>query len=762
MSNSENSHSDSEVKCPTIVQKFNLDWLKNPIYNFAKRIKKKDQNGVSSKDDKGQQLYDDTKFYCSYCKKSIVCEKFNRHYSQTMKHIKETPIDLRSDEQNSFLANCQLSGKKKALGDLKNQQPSVSSALKVVQKGHNVKMQIKFKLAMFLIQNHLPFIFIEELLQLLRDLRNTKQLIPASNLKVDRKEMASLSKEGISAYYKQNIIQSTRSQPFGMILDEAKDSTGKKYLLVMIRTLNVENMMFEEQVHSLIQMKEESTGQAIYDLLKENILNDQETKHYLTGICTDGASNMRSTGKLSMFSLLSKENPSVWSFHDVAHCLHLTCKYTLKHLPINIMQFLLKISSKFSRSSQIRAAYKTFQEKNKLVQHEILRLIPTRWGSAEMFVERLLEQWEGLKAFMSQALIDSLEIDLEDEQLDIESDEEETGEEILEPINNRELFIFAWDEKNNVKQYLQFLHVLLEAINYRNKLFQGEQIMVLDVSDQLKGLIGTLCRFILKKDSSDYSLQTLKQIFFERVGGKARQKISKWYDKEQFKSNEEFLNYLKTRYGDILDLKKIAKASEWAHNCMRIVFESLFRLFNYIPFFDPVLVSLKCLNFEDQTIESWQYFAKRFSHVVSNKDPKFIREVESFITDKEIDKIFKINQLNVLKTWKAIREKGQYQTICKLTFFLLVLPISSVSVERAFKDLKLIKNSKRNRLVTESIESLLLTKKKEGLHEDLENIIQFYENKENNKPEMLRQKTRDAKDEIQMNEQENDKVFVFF
>ena len=50
----------------------------------------------------GNTIYDENKYFCSYCDKVLGCEKLNRNHITTLKHIKETPLDLRSQEQKNF------------------------------------------------------------------------------------------------------------------------------------------------------------------------------------------------------------------------------------------------------------------------------------------------------------------------------------------------------------------------------------------------------------------------------------------------------------------------------------------------------------------------------------------------------------------------------------------------------------------------------------------------------------------------------------
>ena len=87
-------------------------------------------------------------------------------------------------------------------------------------------------------------------------------------------------------------------------------------------------------------MKEGSTVESIYRMVKKEVLHKDNTCANLMGPCSDEASNLRSNGPNSLVALLNKEFPYIWSFHDVSHRLNLVCKKSLEILPKDISEFL--------------------------------------------------------------------------------------------------------------------------------------------------------------------------------------------------------------------------------------------------------------------------------------------------------------------------------------------------------------------------------------------------------------------------------------
>ncbi len=66
-----------------------------------------------------------------------------------------------------------------------------------------------------------------------------------------------------------------------------------------------------------------------------------------------------------------------------------------------------------------------------------------------------------------------------------------------------------------------------------------------------------------------------------------------------------------------------------------------------------------------------------------------------------------MKRVSPLETWKNLED--EYPTLCTLARALMVLPCSTVAVERAFSSLKNIKIPKRNRLTVQNLEACLLT-----------------------------------------------------
>ena len=596
-------------------------------------------------------------------------------------------------------------------------QVTIEKAQSAIKTKKEKELSVKFKLILFLIENNLPFSMIEPLLNLFSSLNKTHELKICPSLKFHRNYASLIYKDGISQYLRQELIQRMKNFPFSLGMDEAKDSAGKKYLLIMTRFLNRETFLYESYLHSLIHLVESSTGENLNSILKEKVLTDFQIKKKFLGLASDGAANFRGNGADSLISKLSNELPYLWHIHDVSHCLNLVSKHSIATLPTEVFQFVHNVTSAFSRSDYLREKLKKVKETSSKKELHIFRFSETRWGSARECLGRILERWNELRVLFgenSEAVCQN-----EEDNSALESEDSiwkdcftlfhdsavKSNKEIK--INNDLQKVF--DETNSIKQYLQMTYQILDILMKMNIEFQSEQISIKDFRRKMKGLILEFTDYILiEKNYGSYQLEELYQIFKPE---KIRNKNREWYDPLYHKTWQNFVSYLKLRDNSI-DYEKILNLEEWCLNIMRLIHECVIRLLHYIPLQDIVLVTLdKCLRLTEVKIDDWLFLAQRFPNIIEKeKLPLFIKEVDKIKREEElINEIKSSNKNNLMDIWKDIFHQKTYPLLSNLALALLSLPVSTVFVERCFKTMKTIKNTKRNKLLPESLEAVLLS-----------------------------------------------------
>ena len=134
-----------------------------------------------------------------------------------------------------------------------------------------------------------------------------------------------------------------------------------------------------------------------------------------------------------------------------------------------------------------------------------------------------------------------------------------------------------------------------------------------------------------------------------------------------------------------------------------------------IPFESQVFEDIKILSIKNFTTTRWLDVCKRHPNVIFERENELIiNELNSFEFRFEQGEFNNLPNKNdssyIIKLWLEFKE--DYPLMFELASALLVLPYSSVNVERLFSNVKVFKTSKRNRLNIVSLESSLLTVKR--------------------------------------------------
>ena len=131
-----------------------------------------------------------------------------------------------------------------------------------------------------------------------------------------------------------------------------------------------------------------------------------------------------------------------------------------------------------------------------------------------------------------------------------------------------------------------------------------------------------------------------------------------------------------------------------------------------LPYNNEVINLSQIVFFEQEfSAEKWLRLKDLFPNIIktTKKRDEFVRETEKmeYNYQKIKSKYFNpTHDLSYIEVWNHLQTT--YPNMYDLARALIVLPYSSVSVERIFSSLKSIKTPKRSRLTTENLESCLL------------------------------------------------------
>ena len=86
--------------------------------------------------------------------------------------------------------------------------------------------------------------------------------------------------------------------------------------------------------------------------------------------------------------------------HGTYACPHISAEKGADSLPVSAFAFLVEVFFYFRKSSHRQHRFSEFQVELEVDEQKMLKRVSTRWLSIGRCLERLLKNWDPLKAFL--------------------------------------------------------------------------------------------------------------------------------------------------------------------------------------------------------------------------------------------------------------------------------------------------------------------------------------------------------------------------
>jgi hypothetical protein len=245
-------------------------------------------------------------------------------------------------------------------------------------------------------------------------------------------------------------------------------------------------------------------------------------------------------------------------------------------------------------------------------------------------------------------------------------------------------------------------------------------------------------------------------------------------------SPEELLDHFLTVFESHIELKSLSKvnALKVCKHFQEFILAAMKKFKETLPFDDPVLMHISALDPNLSSNEDWVSLAKRFPNIIpSGTFEKFFDEASNWMTDieklkkmradhvklvkikqAESDEPIQVNRFDAVSFFMNDNLKEKYPQITKLARAVLTLPHSGANVEKAFSQLKLIKDEKRNRLGNDTLQSLMMAKINRYDLENSEILHKVYEYNQGKSLTRKRKHSQIASSEAEMSEGGNSNI----
>ncbi|XP_074027797.1 zinc finger protein 862-like [Leptinotarsa decemlineata] len=235
---------------------------------------------------------------------------------------------------------------------------------------------------------------------------------------------------------------------YSLIIDETTDISTKKSMAVIIRFHD--NVSIKDRFLGLIEV-ENGTAKGLFETVLKLLKDNNITIENMTGLGADNCSVMMGH-KVGVQTKFREINPKIIVMGCICHSLHLCASAAAVKLPKSVEEFLRKIINHFSNSTKRIEGFKEYLEFLKIKPLKLLKTSQTRWLSLQAAVERVLQSWDALKLYFTNAVF---------------TDDLRITSQILENLKTP---IY--------KIYFSFLSYALGYVNTLNKEFQSETCKV--------------------------------------------------------------------------------------------------------------------------------------------------------------------------------------------------------------------------------------------------------------------------------------------
>jgi hypothetical protein len=613
----------------------------------------------------------------SFCKKLLMHKNSKNHknaYSYYIKcKVNNTSVNKINTcniftsykkQKNSKLSKNFFNNNKKNINNTSSSNFNYEMKKKINENIKNINLfncsKQNFTIIIWMIQNNIPLFKLSSLHKLIKVVSNDKSLIFFShNSSVNIKEYMSI----LNKNHKDSLINSfEKYKYFSIMVDDSIDISTINHMSIFIKYID---NSFTIRTNFLALKEIGDKGAASYNLfnilisvLKEFNLNFKS----LVAFCGDGTRNI-SGNKKGLLNLIKQNNPYLIGVHCYAHQFNLIIKSLfIKNVELcEIKNKIYKIIKYINSSENRLSLFHNIQNNlfSNIKKKKIILPIEIRWSSMYNSLQSIIENYLVIKLFFKQ----------------LNKNKNVNKEEIIE-------FIKIFDDSEFIRKIL-VLESILRVMNQGIQSFQKENI---NIDDGIKIIFDTktklknLSNIEMIKNIQQKMETTVKNIdkneLYLKIENQIEENVNFIFENIniRFNKKEDLLEKIIT----IFDPKKI---KEYLNNSE----------VNYKQTFISIIQKFKPIFFENNYNDKYEDFRL------------FIESISSCIN------LFK-NSTEVCKYVLSKSTLGNCITIIRLAQIFLLIPVTTVAVERGFSCLNTIKSKKRNNLNQTSLNTLMMIK----------------------------------------------------
>ena len=499
-------------------------------------------------------------------------------------------------------------------------------------------------------------------------------------------------------YLHQQLLEDLCQSKYSLIVDNSTIA-GKNICAIEVRYVKY-NIISEQAVESSITnrvvglkyLEDSSSGETIYKILKERLINLNELiQENLVGVTHDRGSNLTGS-RIGMMAYLKKNeyrDKMLLDFNDPCHSIHNAIRKSLDSLPEDVMNFIEKIHTHFSKSPQRVSLLMKLQQNEGQKELNLVHYLENRWLSLGLSLERLLTIWPSLKIYMEKPNPPGIN------------------------VTDHKLFKTAFaDQSFHIR--IIFLSSIVKKVSSYNRYFQDQKLEVDNLWFFIESCIKEIAFIFMNKEKIPKDLASFSDLNWDE---------DDLYIYKMDKNNfvENMKRELNENLKDIL-LFPSALCDSILEYCHKYLKSLVKWLTYYLPIQDELLRALDFISLPQNSLQMKQNilnFNRKFKLIPEDQENLIIAEINDLMK-LNINWIRVSSQNSSLKMWDFIEstfnniDKKTKKVIQRFPLLSIIFrtvhafPTSSANVEQVFSLMKLLKSPLRNNMSEKTLHSLVL------------------------------------------------------
>ena len=248
---------------------------------------------------------------------------------------------------------------------------------------------------MFVAEHNPPFLIADHFTHLTSAMFPDSKTVKAFS--AAKTKTTCIVKGALFPHFTEPIVKMCRQTAFSILCDEGNDSNDKNFtILVRLWDKNLGKPMTRFLDMPICNI---GTGEKLFELINKSLSDRQIAWSNVAGFESDTANVMIGKHNSVLLRVKAKQ-PDVFSQGCTCHLANLCLLKGVLTLPVDLDDFFVDLFYHFDKSAKRNEELHEFQEFTGTKQLKIIKHCKTRWLSLEKVVQRTLQQWSALYAYL--------------------------------------------------------------------------------------------------------------------------------------------------------------------------------------------------------------------------------------------------------------------------------------------------------------------------------------------------------------------------